>query len=149
MATEKRQPDVNEISSILTQAGVKPSPVRILVLRELAESDRPMSGLEIEDRLASVDRSSITRTLAIFTEHHLVHQISDGSGSMKYEMCANPADGEHTDEHVHFHCRKCGRTYCFYDQQVPEPRVPEGYAAEGATYVINGLCPRCNHRSVS
>ena len=38
-------------------------------------------------RLDTVDRSSISRTLALLLDKGLVHTIDDGSGSAKFELC--------------------------------------------------------------
>ncbi len=144
MATEKSE---KELTEKLSRSGIRLSPVRLLVLKLLMSSDKPMSSLEIETRLETVDRSSITRTLSVFTEAHIVHVISDGSGSMKYEVCADTEahSGQfHSDEHAHFHCRNCGETVCLPSAPMPEPDLPEGFLAENATYVITGLCPACN-----
>ena len=144
MAIEKLE---EELIARLTRAGIRVSPVRLLVLKTLMSSDRPLSSLDIETGLETVDRSSITRTLSVFTEAHIVHVISDGSGSMKYEVCADMGTGDgqfHSDGHAHFHCRSCGETVCLPSASVPEPELPEGFRAENATYVITGLCPSCN-----
>lgn len=124
--------------------GVRPSPVRILVLRTLDSTPRPMTVLDIERRLDTVDRSSITRTMGVFQEAGLVHAISDGTGALKYELCRAESADAHTDEHVHFHCEKCGRTVCLPDIPVPTPTLPEGYKASRTNFVITGLCDLCN-----
>lgn len=136
-----------DITGMLARAGIRPTPVRILILRTLVDAARPLSAQEIETRLETVDRSSITRALTLFTEEHLVHVISDGTSSMKYEPCHSHChDRLHTDEHVHFHCRMCGSTECLADTPIPTPPLPTGYRAENATFVISGLCPTCATR---
>lgn len=37
------------------------------------------------DRLVSVDKSGIFRSLVLFREHHLVHSLEDGDGGIRYE----------------------------------------------------------------
>lgn len=136
----------NELSvdKILDKAGIRTSPVRVLTLRELLKAEHPLSAQEIEIALQTVDRSSITRTLATFADEHIIHQISDGSGSMKYEVCHDLRHEVHDDEHAHFHCRKCGRTICLNGVSATIPDLPDGYRAESVTYVVSGLCPKCN-----
>lgn len=134
----------NDIIEMLARAGVRPSPVRTLIIKELLEADRPLSAMELEERLDTVDRSSITRSLTIFAEERLVHIISDGSGSMKYELCKSCThDSGHSDEHVHFHCRVCGQTVCLQNAPIQVPTLPQGYEPEFTTFVITGLCPKC------
>ena len=53
-----------EIENLLKEAGVKTSPVRILIAKAISDASGPVSGLDIECTLATVDRSSITRALS-------------------------------------------------------------------------------------
>lgn len=131
------------VDLMLKKAGIRNSAVRTLVMRSLFEAGRPMSTLEIEEKLETVDRSSITRTLGIFASHHIIHQISDGSGAMRYEICHDHSSVAHNDEHAHFHCKQCGLTYCLSDMPVRLPELPEGFNAEYISYVIHGTCPEC------
>ena len=136
--------EIEAIEMMLGESGLRPTPVRVLVVKELMAASRPMSGKELEELLDTVDRSSISRTLVHFTEHGLVHQISDGSGSMKYEICHNAEHKHHhTDEHPHFHCRECGETICLPRMQVPDMDLPEGYKGENISYIITGICAKC------
>lgn len=129
----------------MSRSGVRPSPIRVMVVRELANAGRPLSSLEIENLLDTVDHSSISRTISILMAHNMLHQISDGTGSMKYELCADGHADTHSDQHVHFHCRQCGITECF--QYVPVPRValPDGYTAESTSYIVTGVCAKCKY----
>lgn len=134
----------DRIEEMLTDAGVRPSPVRILIARTLAEASAPMSALDIETALSTVDRSSVSRTLSLFAATHLIHTVHDGTGAVKYELCPTPG-GHHTDHtHIHFHCRVCGTTECLPSMPVPAVQLPEGYETEEAEYVLRGVCPRCS-----
>lgn len=130
--------------------GVRPTAVRNLILSILDNSTHPISALDIETSLDTVDRSSITRALALFTEKGLLHVIDDGSGSAKYEICRNPhahdgvAGHAHEDLHVHFRCTHCGKTYCLPSSPIPEVSLPAGFIPATATYIITGTCPSCS-----
>ncbi|MDE6007211.1 MAG: transcriptional repressor [Muribaculaceae bacterium] len=143
MHSESQSGSHVKADAVLKEWDIRPTPVRVLILRVLLESKRPVSALEIENLLQTVDRSSITRTLSTFAEAHLIHPISDGSGAMRYELCRESSSNNHTDEHAHFHCRKCGKTYCLPELQLSIPAIPEGYEGESITYIITGLCPTC------
>ncbi|MCM1504845.1 MAG: transcriptional repressor [Muribaculum sp.] len=128
----------------MINAGLRPSPVRTLIFGALSEASLPVSSLDIEMRLETVDRSSITRSLALFVEKGLVHVVDDGSGALKYELCR--AGGHHgldDDSHPHFHCIKCGTTECLDGVQIPTVCLPGGYSAISINYVIKGICSRC------
>lgn len=134
---------IQKAEGLLKEWGIRPTPVRTLVLKTLLKAKRPVSALEIETVLQTVDRSSITRTLATFAESHLIHSISDGSGAMRYELCNELPSEKHTDEHAHFHCRKCGKTYCLPELKLEKPTIPEGYEGENISFIITGICPTC------
>lgn len=137
----------SDAAEFLEKAGIRPSPVRMLIMRCLAEEDGPVSAMEIETALETVDRSSISRALALFQEKGLLHAIDDGSGSVKYELCTAPfCDGcrqFHSDLHAHFHCLHCGRTFCLTDVKIESPALPPGFRAVNANYVVSGFCREC------
>ncbi|MBD5237311.1 MAG: transcriptional repressor [Bacteroidales bacterium] len=131
-----------EIIEKMNRLGVRPTAVRIMVGRLLLTADHPLSGLEIEQVLDTVDRSTITRSLSLFTEKGIVHVIDDGSGAAKYEWCDSHDDSD-SDRHIHFHCVNCGRTFCLHSNPIPDIPLPEGFLAESANFTIAGKCDKC------
>lgn len=77
--------DESTCVSLLQQHGIKPTSNRILVVKALASEEYPSSLSEPCDRLVSVDKSGIFRSLVLFREHHLVHSLEDGDGGIRYE----------------------------------------------------------------
>lgn len=136
---------MGKAEEILKSRGVRITPNRLLVARALEAATAPLSLLDIETQLDTVDRSSVFRTLSLFVRTGVAHEIDDGSKSMKYELC-HATDAEDSDRHVHFHCISCHRTICLEDTPVPEVALPDGYAASTVNYVIKGLCPDCSRR---
>ena len=132
------------IEQTLKKEGILPTPVRILVYRCLTEVDYPLSLSEIEERLGSVDKSTISRTLSVFKGHHVVHSLNDGSGSVKYEICKNPGHEHNDDLHVHFRCEKCGATICLTSVRIPDVDLPEGFISHEKSYIVSGICSTCN-----
>lgn len=133
-----------DIENILKTNGVTPTSIRLLIYKYLQGMSQPVSLSDIEMSLESVDKSTISRTLSIFRDHHLVHSLNDGSGSVKYELCSTPGSVYHDDMHVHFRCEKCGETICFTEIKIPEVELPDGFLAHERSYVISGLCCRCS-----
>ncbi len=133
----------SEIIDLLGRHGVKPTPNRLLVAKALADAESPVSLGELETLLDTVDKSGISRTLALFRRQHLVHDLQDGSEAVRYELCHSHGDEEDDDLHVHFHCTVCGKTYCLHECPVPTVSIPEGFAASSASHVIMGVCPSC------
>ena len=133
-------------NELLINAGVTPTPVRILVYRFLNQSKSPASLADIESALESVDKSTVSRTLNTFRKHHLVHAFNDGSGSLKYEICNSKKNEDSSGRHVHFHCENCGKTLCLTQLQVPSVDLPSGYIVREATYLITGICDDCSKK---
>ena len=130
------------IEEYLQHFNVNPTVVRILVLKSLLNSDHPLSLADIESRLETVDKSSISRTLSLFKKKHIVHFFNDSSGSVKYEICRS----EHhlyDDTHAHFHCTSCGETICLHKVKIPAVELPENFIKTDVNYIISGLCPNC------
>lgn len=146
----------SELELRLAEHGVRPTALRILVLSAIEKAGQPISALDIERALDTVDRSTITRALSQFCSKGLVHIIDDGSGSAKYEAChacGSPKEDHslkgtimHNDLHVHFHCTRCGRTFCLPSAPIPPIPLADGFIQESANFIISGLCPECSRK---
>ena len=130
----------------MEQRGVKPTAMRLLVYRELERSMRPLSLKEMEERMPTAERSTIFRTLTLFLQHHLIHGIEDGSGALRYELCTSDGSHTHSDQHGHFYCERCQRTFCLHDIPVPQVALPHGFQATAISLMIKGICPECASR---
>lgn len=139
----------NRIEQRLTHRGVKLTAMRLLVYEQLEQARQPLSLRELEDRMQTADRSTIFRTLTLLQQHHLVHSIEDGSGVLKYEVCHGHDECTIDDQHTHFYCQRCHRTFCFHETRIPQVDLPEGFQMYSINYMIKGLCPKCAARLTS
>ena len=130
------------ITALMQEHGIRPTANRIIVAKALAEESRPLTMTELDDRIGSIDKSGIFRTLTLFKEHHLVHVLEDGEG-VRYELCHSHDHSIDNDMHVHFHCEHCGQTICLEDLPIPEVTLPDGYEMQSANFVLKGICPKC------
>lgn len=128
---------------LLEEHGVKATPNRILVARALSNAGRPLSLMELEAQLDTIDKSNIFRALTAFREAHLVHVLEDAGNGVRYELCHSHHHDHDDDMHVHFYCTHCRRTFCLEDIPVPPVSVPGGYQPESSSYLIKGICPEC------
>ena len=136
-----------DLIGLFKQHGISPTANRIIVAKALAEEHCPLSMSELEDRIGSIDKSGIFRTLTLFKEQHLVHVLEDGEGT-RYELCHSCNHQENNDMHIHFHCEHCGATVCLENLPIPEVKLPEGYRMQSANFVIKGLCPKCQKHPI-
>jgi len=137
------------IINLLEQRGIKPTAMRILVLKEMVNASEASSLLSLEERLDTVDKSTIYRCITLFLTNHLIHAIDDGSGSFKYAVCDSQChcgeEGEHLDDlHAHFYCEKCKRTFCLSRIHVPLVSLPGDFKVHDINYVLKGICPECS-----
>lgn len=136
--------DRKEILELMQAHGVRPTANRISIALALAGAGRPMSLGELETELDTIDKSGISRALALFRSGHMVHVIEDGSDSVRYELCLSDGEHEDSDEHVHFYCEKCGKTFCLSDIAIPSVTLPHGWEPSSTNYMIKGTCPDCS-----
>jgi Fur family ferric uptake transcriptional regulator len=122
---------------------IKPTAMRLLILRTMMRGNEAVSMADIERYLPTVDKSTISRTLSLFLFHRLIHCIDDGSGSVKYAVCEDDCDCSVEDEHTHFYCEECHRTFCLNHIHVPVVTLPDGFSLNSVNYVLKGLCPEC------
>lgn len=125
---------------------IKPTSSRLLILREMNRGDEAVSMPELERLLPTVDKSTISRTISLFLLHKLIHAIDDGTGVLKYNICDDDCDCSVDDEHTHFYCENCHRTFCLKHIAVPVVPLPEGFELNSVNYVLKGLCPECSEK---
>lgn len=129
----------------LAQREIKPTAMRLLILRVMTKFERAFSLLDLETTLDTVDKSTLSRTITLFLKHHLIHCIDDGSGSLKYAVCGSDCNCDVNDLHVHFYCTACHKTYCLRNIHIPAVSLPQHFTLESINYVMKGLCDHCAH----
>ncbi len=139
--------DTEDYAELLQAHSIRPTSNRILILRALGEMPHPVSMRELEDVMDTVDKSSLSRTLALMRGTGLVHTIEGSEGVMLFELCRS-RDGHRNDndEHVHFFCTVCHRTLCLTDTPSPQVSLPEGFEAEAVNCLVKGVCRDCAAR---
>ena len=135
-----------DIEKIFQEAGIRPTPIRLEIYNYLAQLGDTFSLSNLEDSLLDIDKSTIFRTLTLFQEHHLIHGIDYAGGALKYCLCRNSGQCEEEENHCHFYCRNCGKTYCLDNHLEVNFPMPEGFRAEQINYVVKGICPDCNKK---
>ena len=106
------------ITHMLEHRGIKPTAMRILVLREMMECNEAFSLQTLEGSFKYAVCSS---------------------------SCHCGEDGEHLDDlHAHFYCERCHRTFCLSRIQVPVVSLPGEFQVHDINYVLKGVCPECN-----
>jgi Fur family ferric uptake transcriptional regulator len=109
------------------------------------QSDRALSHADIETAVGKkYDRVTIYRALQAFLEKGLIHSIPSLENSPMYALCKDECcEGKHFDNHAHFICTDCGKTYCLDDVVIPNVKLPKGFVAVQRDLILNGKCGRC------
>lgn len=100
---------------------------------------------DIEKRAGEkFDRVTIYRTLQTFVEKGIIHAIPTSDNAVRYALCKEEcSEGHHYDNHVHFVCTNCGKTFCIDEVIVPEVILPKGYSVTQVEMQVNGICKEC------
>jgi Fur family ferric uptake transcriptional regulator len=138
---------MNELEQRLVDRGVRVTAVRLLVFKAMVEHPQAFSLADMEEKLGSVDRSTLSRAINLFHEKLLIHRIDDGSGSVKYSVCGSDCGCCLGDLHVHFHCYRCQRTCCLEEISIPAVQLPPGFQPADVNFVLKGLCDKCSRRA--
>lgn len=136
---------MKEIERTLENKKVRPTAMRILVYKYMAEKEIAVALADVESAFAKAERTTLYRTLKTFEEHGIVHQIDDGTNISKFALCEPGCNCKlDQDLHLHFHCSHCDETVCLTEHKIPHINLPEGYVAEDANLVVKGICENCS-----
>ena len=127
----------------LINRNMKPTAMRELVLNALLEQNVAISLSDLEKKFDKADKVTLYRTLKTFEENKLIHSIDDGTGSVKYALCAENCQCNPHDLHVHFFCTECKHTYCLNDTPIPSVTLPLGFEISTINMVVKGTCANC------
>lgn len=134
---------------ILEDRNIKPTSNRILILKTMFDFDRAFNLSDLETKLETVDKSTISRTIHLFHENQLIHNFDDGSGSVKYSICNSSCNCSINDLHAHFSCNYCKKAFCLENISIPNLELSPILQVESINLVVKGYCGECNKLIVS
>lgn len=121
---------------------IRETPFRAAVLKLFNASSNALSLKEIESRLDAFDRITLYRTLKLFTEKGIIHEVLHPKGK-KYALCQDSCnEHKHKHEHLHFHCSKCKETLCV-ESPIEEIKL-RGYTIDSTEISVYGICEKCH-----
>ena len=139
-------PQKVEPTDLLMEKRLRTTPLRLRTLMLLLRKREPLSHTEIFEELSQTgdapDRVTLYRTLSVFADVALVHQILGTDGTLRFCL-HDPFRPGCPGDHPHFLCRTCGRMTCLPGQALPHVEVPEGTAVDGKQLLIFGRCSQC------
>lgn len=118
----------------LTKLGYKLTKPRLKVLKFLEKEKCLISARKVHDRIKTVDRASIYRTLNLFEKLRIVH-VEISEKEKLYCLENHP--------HHHIICRKCGYTEDF-ECKKSEFIKPNNFSNIQHQLTLTGVCNSCN-----
>ena len=118
----------------LENKNIKPTAMRLLVLRQLVESGSAICLGDLEIRFDRADKATLYRTLKTFEDKKLIHRIDDGTSSVKYALCEDGCQCRPQDQHIH----------CLTKSKIPQTNIPVGFNAASASMIYKGSCANCS-----
>lgn len=128
-------------STRFNEAGFRAGAARRQVIELLDGEHCAVSALEIDQRLPSVGRATVYRTLEQLEQLDLVHRVDVGGEVVAYER------NDPSEHHHHIVCIRCGRLTPFEDGGLERAIHAAGEKAEveivSHDVLLRGVCPDC------
>lgn len=144
-AAPEKSVTVDDIKSMLRDAGLRATGARVAVLRLLLVRGGPTSHAEaciqIEDQ--GFDRATIYRNLMDLTDAGILRRTDLGDHTWRFELATGHDDAEH---HPHFVCNECGTVECLPDEAVSlSGRAgPKSVRGRNVEIQLRGVCDDCD-----
>ncbi|WP_158962703.1 Fur family transcriptional regulator [Myroides fluvii] len=134
---------MKNIEEELLAKNIKPTAMRILVLKFLKQQLGAVSLADIENSFDQSDRVTIYRTVKTFESKGLLHSIT-ANNVTQYALCsAKCSEDNHRDTHLHFVCNQCKKTICLTQVAIPPIEIPEGFQLSEIEVTVKGVCEHC------
>ncbi len=138
---------MSKVLDILNKYQLRNTEVRREILSLFLGVDYALSHHFIEKKLSSeIDRVTLYRTLKTFEEKGLIHRVANDKDIIEYALCKDDChvnDHKHNDNHAHFKCDLCNKTYCLEHVGIPDLPIPSGFQANDFQLLVSGICPKC------
>jgi Fur family ferric uptake transcriptional regulator len=133
-----------ELAARLTQARVRPTKQRLLVVQTLAEEPHDATAQELHARLRKrgerIGLATVYRTLSLLAELRVVDELSHQAGESCYRLCS-------PGHHHHLVCTSCHRVEelqdCAIDAWLDSASRSRGFRPTSHTLEVSGVCADC------
>ena len=138
------QDRVNEFIGRSKGLGLKVTPQRIAIYKELASTDQHPSTeviyKKIKDYYPNISLTTVYRTLETFEKLGLISVVNVLYNAARYDA--------NLSTHHHIVCTGCKKIEDVYDESLNNLDISKNtlgeYKIEGYSLLLNGLCKSCN-----
>ena len=124
----------------LETIGFRSTAPRRAVLQAIETAQGPFTVEDLLAEVPSVGRATVFRTIKLLQELNMMCRVPLEDGSVRYQL----SEGGH---HHHLICRTCGSFTEFsdleLDTRIQEQANAHGFALQGHSLELYGLCRRC------
>jgi len=137
------QERVNEFIGRSKELGIKITPQRIAIYKELASTDQHPSTetiyKKIKDYYPNISLTTVYRTLETFEKLGLISVVNVLYNAARYDANLEP--------HHHIVCTECKKVEDVYDDSLNDLDISDktlgDYKVQGYSLLLNGICQTC------
>lgn len=120
------------------------TPFRTRVLNIFGNYSNAISVKQIENDLVDFDRITLYRTINLFIENGLIHEILMPGEERKLALCIESCaeKHEHDHNHLHFKCESCLEVFCIPVDDFPKVKIPK-FKIRHLEMQGTGICGQC------
>jgi len=132
------------MENLLKNKKLSETPFRKEVLAIFTKYNNAIPLSIIEKELNDYNRITLYRTIKVFLEKGIIHEISLNGNISNYAICKEKCDTTtHYHQHIHFKCSNCEIVFCVEVDKFPTIELPE-YTIDHLEIQATGLCKNCN-----
>ena len=131
------------MKNLLKNKKLSETPFRKEVLLIFSKYDNAIPLSIIENDLKEFNRITLYRTIKIFLEKGIIHEIALSGEDSNYAICKDECTSDtHQHKHIHFKCSQCNTLSCVEIESFPAINLPE-YEIEDVEIQLKGVCKEC------
>ena len=131
------------MKDFLRNKGISVTPLRMDVLSIFFKYKNAISLSVLTEQLIDSNRITLYRTLKLFKEKGIIHEIVMNGEESKYAICQSCDTQVHEHKHVHFKCDLCKIVYCLEIENYPEIKA-KGFIFNSVEIQSTGVCINCS-----
>jgi len=130
--------------NLLKNKKISKTPFRKEVLAIFNKYNNAIPLSVVEKELKAFNRITLYRTIKVFLEKGIIHEITINGEVSNYAICKEECDTlGHHHQHIHFKCSACGIIFCVEVDKFPTIILPK-YKINQLEIQAIGLCQNCN-----
>ncbi|MBL4745231.1 MAG: transcriptional repressor [Flavobacteriaceae bacterium] len=134
--------------TLLKEKKLSETPFRKEVLELFRSYSNAIPMAVIEKGLKTYNRITLYRTIKIFLEKGVIHEIAMSGEPSNYALCKESCSSVlHHHQHVHFKCRLCETVSCVEIKEFPTVSLPN-HQIEQLEIQVSGVCSGCLEKDV-